>query len=190
MMLSRRFIPLLALLAIGSASPSQAVEITRLAQGTLLRIDGLISAATVAEIDQRRAEIRAPVVVHLTSRGGNLEAGVALGKRFQAMRAMVATEHCSSACVPAFLAARERWLLPGARLGFHRPKWPGGDENAAVDIYLDTFRNLAPRLASWVAANNALGSYKMTFVDADEIERIEPGLVRRAWPTDKGKIVQ
>ena len=47
----------------------------------------------------------------------------------------VTSTECESACVLAFLGGNERYLAPGARLGFHTESFPGAtpDETAAFE---------------------------------------------------------
>ncbi|HTR85156.1 MAG TPA: hypothetical protein VMI56_11815 [Reyranella sp.] len=60
-------------------------------------------------------------VVHLNSGGGRLGEAIALARLIRARGLSTYTSaSCASACTIAFMAGRERLLLSGAKLGFHR----------------------------------------------------------------------
>ena len=74
--------------------------------------------------------------VDLNSRGGSTEAGLEIARvvsDFQ-VDTIVSTE-CSSACVAIFFAGKDRRLLAGGLLGFHRPEWAVDDLQKFYDKY-------------------------------------------------------
>lgn len=72
-----------------------------------------------------------PVYVSLSSNGGNLQAGIEIGRAiwFREAATVVEDAVCASACALAWLAGRPRFMAADASIGFHAP-WLG-DENHA-----------------------------------------------------------
>jgi formylglycine-generating enzyme required for sulfatase activity len=66
------------------------------------------------------------VLVSLESDGGNLDAGIEIGRAIWFREAATVVEEgiCASACALAWLAGRPRFMAPKARIGFHAP-WHG-----------------------------------------------------------------
>ncbi len=66
------------------------------------------------------------VLVSLESGGGNLDAGIEIGRAIWFREAATVVEEgvCASACALAWLAGRPRFMAPKARIGFHAP-WHG-----------------------------------------------------------------
>jgi hypothetical protein len=65
-------------------------------------------------------------VVHLNSNGGRIGEAVSLNKVIRDRSLSTYTSSgCLSACTVAFVGGRERWILWRAKLGFHRPAFPG-----------------------------------------------------------------
>lgn len=79
-------------------------------------------------------------VVHLDSVGGRLGEG---RKLFQLIRARgldtYVSARCLSACTLAFAGGRQRYLLRGAVLGFHRGAFPGAREDTFDAIQNEVF---------------------------------------------------
>lgn len=72
-------------------------------------------------------------VVHLNSGGGRFGEAIKLAKLIKERDLITySSTSCSSACVVAFLAGRERWLKGGARLGFHRENFGGIESTDAT----------------------------------------------------------
>lgn len=63
------------------------------------------------------------VVVSLKSDGGDLQAGMAIGRTIwsNGYSTVVKSGKCASACALAWLAGRPRFAAPGAEIGFHAP---------------------------------------------------------------------
>jgi formylglycine-generating enzyme required for sulfatase activity len=72
-----------------------------------------------------------PVYVSLSSRGGNLQAGIEIGRAiwFREAATVVEGAVCASACALAWLAGRPRFMAADASIGFHAP-WLGDDDHA------------------------------------------------------------
>lgn len=66
------------------------------------------------------------VLVSFESDGGNLDAGIEIGRAIWFREAATVVEEgiCASACALAWLAGRPRYMAPKARIGFHAP-WHG-----------------------------------------------------------------
>jgi formylglycine-generating enzyme required for sulfatase activity len=66
------------------------------------------------------------VLVSLESEGGNLDAGIEIGRAIWFREAATVVEEgiCASACALAWLAGRPRFMAAKARIGFHAP-WHG-----------------------------------------------------------------
>lgn len=94
--------------------------------GTDIRLSGDIAEGTAERL---RALLGAhPTVsrIHLTSDGGLADEGQAVGEVIAAHKlATYVPDYCVSACTLAFVAGRERIVMEGARLGFHRPFYEG-----------------------------------------------------------------
>lgn len=89
-----------------------------------LLVEGEISRETTRNVKTLLDRVPAIGIVYLNSPGGDLFAGLDLGRHLAAVgtQAVVgATEQCASACALAFLGARNRLILarPGS-YGFHR----------------------------------------------------------------------
>lgn len=80
-------------------------------------------------------------VVHLDSVGGRLGEGKKLSEfiRDRGLTTYVSAK-CMSACTLAFAGGRERYLLRGATLGFHKGSFPGVNEGTLDDVQRDVFR--------------------------------------------------
>jgi hypothetical protein len=102
-------------------------EIRLLPGGRELSYSGAITYGVTEEV--RRALDAAPGVrvIHLDSRGGRLVEAQHLRDLIAARGlATYVGQFCASACTSAFMGGRERWLAPGAKLGFHQASTPGG----------------------------------------------------------------
>ncbi len=66
----------------------------------------------------------------LESDGGNLDAGIEIGRAIWFREAATVVEEgtCASACALAWLAGRPRYMAPKARIGFHAP-WRGDPDH-------------------------------------------------------------
>jgi hypothetical protein len=88
--------------------------------------------------------------IHLTSDGGLVDEAVALGALVAERRlATYVSDACASACTLVFVRGRARYLLTGARLGFHAPYELGvGGRIVTVDPAAERAAYLAAGLAS------------------------------------------
>jgi hypothetical protein len=97
-----------------------------LRDGTELEIVGFFAYGLAQDFAASLARNPAVRTVHLTSPGGRVT--VALDIR-DAIRAhgldTYTSADCASACTIAYLAGRQRFIVSGARLGFHRFSFPG-----------------------------------------------------------------
>jgi hypothetical protein len=66
------------------------------------------------------------VRIYLDSRGGLLTEGFKIGFMIHELGyATVAHNTCASSCANIWLAGAQRWVIPGARIGFHRSSVQG-----------------------------------------------------------------
>ena len=121
----------------GSAKgdPVDAYSLELAADGRSVALRGLIDFGVTRALEGLLAEAPSVRVLRLESGGGRVaEArGVArLVHRHELVTSAV--RDCSSACTLVLLSATERYLEPGARLGFHRY----GQRSPLVGIFLDS----------------------------------------------------
>lgn len=97
--------------------------------------------------DVRRLLDQAPGVrtLVLDSGGGRIREGEVIAQltRERELNTYVET-HCESACTYIFMAGHDRAATPNARLGFHRPSFPGFDDAEMADAtreMLSVYRN-------------------------------------------------
>ena len=125
----------LALAAMLAGAPaaradSSGYTITVLPGGTEMEYSGEIGFNASGKLRSALNDNPAVKVLHLTSNGGN----VYYARQMQYLvhdrgLTTVVDTHCYSACAFVFLGGVERYLVPGAKLGFHRESAPG--ESAA-----------------------------------------------------------
>ncbi|ACA19002.1 conserved hypothetical protein [Methylobacterium sp. 4-46] len=90
--------------------------------GRDVRLSGTLTAGAGARLAALLAANPRVERIHLTSDGGLVEEGLALGEAIAARGlATYVPDYCVSACTLAFLRGRERLLMAEARLGFHSP---------------------------------------------------------------------
>ena len=136
---------------------------------TLVQLDGDIDTGAPDRLSKALEGIEGRIVVWLNSPGGNLFAGMQLGRiirshggwtRIINPRTLLAGE-CYSACAIAFLGGVYRFNDNGARYGVHRASLPGGaargadlgDElSAAVGAYIREMGVDVRLLRLWVKA--------------------------------------
>lgn len=115
---------------------------------TLVYLDGRIDADTPDRLSKALDTVEGKVAIWLNSPGGNLFAGMQLGR---IIRRREASTHiinsrtllpgeCYSACSLAFLGGVYRFNDNGARYGVHRASFEGGATNGP--------RDLAPELSA------------------------------------------
>lgn len=82
--------------------------------------------------------------VVLDSGGGPVYEGRGVGKLFREHGIdTVSLTDCNSACTTAFIGGHERWLGPGARLGFHRYRMDAINVHPFMDIDAEQRTDLA-----------------------------------------------
>ena len=97
--------------------------------GTEVEFFGSITWGSAAELGKVLDDNPNIRVVHLTSQGGRTgEAESDPRADPPAEPRSYTSATCMSACTIAFLGGRERWIGPGARLGFHRGEIPGANK--------------------------------------------------------------
>ncbi len=120
----------LAALLAAAATPAQAdssgYKITVLPGGTEMEYSGEIGFNASGKLRSALNDNPTVKVLHLTSNGGN----VYYARQMQYLvhdrgLTTVVDAHCYSACAFVFLGGIERYLVPGAKLGFHRESAPG-----------------------------------------------------------------
>ena len=97
----------------------------------------------------------APIVVHLSSPGGNLVGGLQLGQALRDLGATVIVgkgARCVSACVYTFLGGTVRRVVAGGRIGVHRFYDATGDNDDFPDVLV---RRTIEILTSYVAKMGA-----------------------------------
>jgi hypothetical protein len=100
--------------------PPYVVRVLR--QGTEIELSGTILYGIAENLHRALNANPAVKVLHLNSPGGEMsEARSMVAMVRQRGLTTVADTFCMSACTLVFLAGRERYLAPGAKLGFHRP---------------------------------------------------------------------
>jgi uncharacterized protein DUF4339 len=97
-----------------------------LRDGTELEFSGGINVGVAKEFAQMLDAASQVHVLHLNSMGGRIaEADLMASKVRQRGLTTYVSEECDSACTHIFLAGKERWISDHAKVGFHRPDFPG-----------------------------------------------------------------
>jgi hypothetical protein len=106
--------------------------------GTVLELSGSFSWALPQNLAATLATAPRVGIVRLESLGGHILPAVQIATIIQ-QRGLdtYVGRYCASACTIAFLGGRQRWLAPGARLGFHQAHAPGISSKQANE-YLRT----------------------------------------------------
>ena len=96
-------------------------KVRLLRDGTELEMVGAVSSASAAEVARVLDQNPRLTVLQLTSEGGEMQAAFRLQKKVhdRALTTYVPSI-CVSACTLIFLAGRERYMSPEAKLGFHQ----------------------------------------------------------------------
>lgn len=174
------FFGLIALLVVHPSSHGALAADITLHEGSGQQRTVVLVTGPFESGDDRRfidVSLRAddPVIV-LASGGGNLIAGLEMGRaiRLQRLETTVPPgEVCASACALAWLGGSSRHMLDGARIGFHAAFYLDDDGdpietgmgNALVGAYLNTLglsdeaviyiTQAAPQEMQWLSANDA-----------------------------------
>jgi len=127
-----------ALPAVAGDSGSKEFTITVLPSGTEMEYSGRIEFSSSGALRSALNGNPAVKILHLTSNGGS----VGYGRKMEYLvhdrgLTTVVDAHCLSACVLVFLGGQERYLAPGAKLGFHRESAPGMSP-AEIDMVEET----------------------------------------------------
>jgi hypothetical protein len=97
--------------------------------GTEVEFFGSITWGSAAELGKVLDDNPNIRVVHLTSQGGRTGEAESIRELIRRRNLDSYTSAtCMSACTIAFLGGRERWIGPGARLGFHQGEIPGANK--------------------------------------------------------------
>jgi hypothetical protein len=97
------------------------------AGGSVLEFYGSFTPRVAPDFEAAIANGRDLRVVHFESPGGHLVTAVQVAAMIQKRGLTTYVGHlCASACTVAFLGGRDRWLAPGARLGFHQARSEAG----------------------------------------------------------------
>jgi hypothetical protein len=129
------------------ASPTAEFDIPYqvrvLSGGAVLEISGSFSWALPQNVQAALASAPEVRVVRLESPGGHLLAALQVVEIIQRRGLDTYVGRlCVSACTVAFLGGRQRWLAPGARLGFHQAYAPGFPSDQANGILQTAYRQL------------------------------------------------
>ena len=106
---------------------------------TLIHIDGPIKSNLVSEVRIMLKKYPTIKTILLDSRGGNARVGKQLSNLiFQFKLKTISAKGCYSACTDAFIAGTKRYLVKGAKLGFHQagsmiPKFVSAKERKFIE---------------------------------------------------------
>jgi hypothetical protein len=122
-----------------SRIPPFTIRVMR--DGTEAEIAGGIKYGLADAFEKTLNAARRVKVVHLTSNGGRIGEGEKLFKliRERGLDTYVAST-CMSACTLAFAGGRQRFLLDGGSLGFHKSAFAGESEPGADRLQRQVFR--------------------------------------------------
>ncbi len=96
-----------------------------LRHGTELEFDGDIIRGVAQELRDALKSNSKVTVIHLNSGGGDIDEARKISRLIQERGLITVTNMgCMSACTLAFLAGRERFMSPGAHIGFHQASAP------------------------------------------------------------------
>jgi len=112
--------------------------------GEVLEIAGSFSWSVPQNLQLTLAAAPQVRIVSLNSPGGHVEPAMEVAEIIH--RRGLATyvgRFCASACTLAFLGGTQRWLAPGARLGFHQAHAPGFSVEAADDVLRTAYQEFA-----------------------------------------------
>ena len=101
--------------------------------GTELEITGGFKYGLADDVEKILKGSPQVKVVHLNSVGGRTGEAEKLSRVIRAGNlATYSAAQCLSACTIAFAAGRERWLLSGAKLGYHRGSFAGQEDTGTM----------------------------------------------------------
>jgi hypothetical protein len=126
-------------------------NITLWSDGAALVLDGGFSYGTAARVQAIVSAAPNLAFIQLDSSGGMVSEGKGLHDLIQKSGLSTYTgKECVSACTMAFLAGSQRWLLDGAKLGFHSSSFGSLDGRQLPelnDVFREVFR--ARGLPGW-----------------------------------------
>ncbi|GMA74055.1 hypothetical protein GCM10025880_04720 [Methylorubrum aminovorans] len=124
-------------------------------KGRDVRLSGELTEGAAERLARLLDTHRGIERIHLTSEGGLVDEGAAIGALIAAHGLVTyVPDYCVSACTLAFVRGRERLVRADARLGFHAPY---ETDPVGVEIAVDS----APERAAYLAAG-----VRAEFVDA------------------------
>ena len=163
---------------------------TIVADGNILRISGEFTRG-VGQAAEHEIENNPNIrIVVLESLGGDISEGMRIAAVITSHHLSTGVQdECSSACTDAFVAGRERIILPHTLLGFHtcRPMvWNAPCNNAQYEAYL-VMKGIDRKFAREVLA---VPPEKMWYPTAKELieAHVITGTIRRSGEKQVGKL--
>ncbi len=131
---------------LGTDLPGAETRIVLGPGGRDVRLYGELTEGAGARLERLLTENPGAERIHLTSEGGLVDEGAAIGAAIARHRlATYVPDFCVSACTLAFVRGRERFIMAATRLGFHAPYEAG--------LFGQVFRaDGAPERAAYIAA--------------------------------------
>lgn len=140
------FAAALTLLPLAPASAAQFDVETKTGNDgrpiTFISLSGEMLTGDASEFDRLTRQAVGHTVVFLESPGGDLQAGIAIGRAIRkGGHSTAAPKICASACALAWLAGSTRYATPQSEIGFHvaytgLEQRESGMGNAVVGLYL------------------------------------------------------
>src|SRR6266446_8755693 len=124
-----------------------------LRNGTELEYAGGITFGATDEVRNLLDADPAIHVIHINSQGGRVAEARKLRDLIRERRLVTYTASaCASACTIAFMGGIQRYVAPGAKLGFHRGSFPGlTDQQLDDDDDIDRQSLIAAGVPAWFA---------------------------------------
>jgi len=128
-----------------------------------------------------------PVFVSLTSDGGDLRAGLEIGRAIWISEVRTLVEHgeCNSACAIAWLAGRPRYMGASAAIGFHAPWQKVGsrpERSTAGSAVVGGFLRDIGLTSDAIRYINEPGPEEMRYLTLEDAEALN--IVVRPWQPD------
>ncbi len=169
--------------ALGEQAASP-FTVTPQRDGRAVLFTGGINDGAADALEQALRKTPGATTVVLRSEGGWLREGALVAEVIRRHRLHTYVERtCASACTIAFLAGDDRAAAPGARIGFHRPRAIGADQDqvsGATDSELWRAYAAAGLPNAFVRHVQATPFDTMWFPTAREL--LDNGVVTRASP--------
>jgi hypothetical protein len=109
-----------------------------LRNGTELEFAGGLSSGVHNEFTKFLAAAPQVKVLHLKSIGGRIAEARVIAREVKNRQLITyVSTFCESACTEIFLAGRQRWAAPTAKIGFHSPSIPGADYESLTSARKD-----------------------------------------------------